>query len=325
MSSEPEIIGPNESSHSIDVHALPPRALRAILDKLNEKSQTAIELYNDKYDISLGDIEQFIAKIDQEFHACKVINRSATATLLLSEQRRFDFRSWEEFCSFDSSQKGRTASLQIELNYSVFRGEDQILESYGIQLSIQNLSESGSMGIMFGPIAISQPGTFPVPPSPISCTVKYNNYILGKNLVSAADGWVASLDVIENSLLKHAHRNSDKLRELVFFLATIFGLVAALSLHKMEIFFQEEWIIYAAITVFSFSYFGRFVGKWIEKNIDRISVRDPLCITRGDDQYAKSRKSKNKRLIIKAILGILIFFVQAAISIFSNDILSLIK
>lgn len=313
MPSDPEIIGPDDNSHSIDVYALPPTALRAILDKLNEKSQTATKLYNGKYKISLNDIEQFIAKIDQEFHACTVLNRSATATLILSEQRRFDFRSWEEFLSFDTSQKGRTASLQVELNYSVFRGKDKNLESYGIQLSIQNLSESGSMGILFGPIVISQPGAFPVPPSSIFCTIKYNNYILGKNIVSSADGWVGSLDIFETPILKKAQKNSDKIREIIFFFATISGMFVALGLHKINVFSHEQWIIYGAMTTFSFAYVGRVIGKWVEYNIDRISVRDPLCITRGDNLAASTKKRANTRYMFKVFLGIIAFFVQARV------------
>ena len=322
MASDPEIVGPGENSHSIDVYALPPNALRAILDKLSEKSQTATKLYNGKYAISLDDVEQFISRIDQEFHACKIINRSATATFILSEQQRFDFRSWEAFETFDTSQSGKTSSLQVELTYNVFRGEDSTLERYVIQLSIQNLSTTASMGIMFGPIAISQPGTFAIPPSPVSCTVRYNNYILGKNLAAAADGWVAGLENVQSRTLKNIQRRSDTISECIFFLATIFGLVFSLQLHSVGIFQLQDWLIYSAMIVFSFSYLGRVIGKSVERNIDRISVRDPLCITRGDRNESANREKRNQRLVLKAVFGFSLFLIQVGASVFSPVILN---
>lgn len=123
-----EIIEPGDAGHSVDVNALPLEALRGILKKLNEKSQSATRLFSKNYKLSIGDIRQLMEKVGQEFHSCTVISKSATASLILSKNERHDFRTWREFEEFDTSQVKRTSSLSVELTYDVIRNDGETPE-----------------------------------------------------------------------------------------------------------------------------------------------------------------------------------------------------
>jgi len=123
-----EIVDPTEASHSVDLGGLPKDAIKAIIEKLNQKSQKATRVFNNEYDLSTSDLKQLMEKVVQEFNACSIISNAATASIVLSKNQRFDFSSWKEFEEFDVSQPQTTKSLSFGITLDVIRGENQTPE-----------------------------------------------------------------------------------------------------------------------------------------------------------------------------------------------------
>lgn len=199
-----QIIDPDQSSHSVSLDGLPVGALRAIIAKLNERSQAATRSYNNNYDLSVSDISQILQKIQQEFKGRTILSMSATVSLFLTKGQRHDFASWKEFDDFDTSHKEKTRSISLEVVIDVLDGNDGSPERYQCQVSVQN--NPSAFGFVIGPISISNIDNAGLPPTPIAATVKYNNYVVGKNLLATIDDWESTLKQREQTLLKNLKR-----------------------------------------------------------------------------------------------------------------------
>lgn len=180
-----DIINPNENSHSLDLGGLPKDAIKALIEKLNQKSQRVTRVFKSEYDISVNDLKQLMIKIVDEFNACSIISNTATATVVLSKNQRFDFSTWAEFEDFDKSQPQTTKSLTFSITLDVLRGDNEVPERYSVQISVQN--NPAQFGIQIGPFGIRPVDGFDIPPAPLVAVVNFNNYILGKNLNSTVE------------------------------------------------------------------------------------------------------------------------------------------
>lgn len=312
------VIPSGEGGHTMAVSDLPVEALRGILDKLNEKGQSATKLFQKNYKISTNDIRQLLEKVHQEFHSCKVISRSATVSLTLSKSERYDFRTWAEFEKFDTSQSSRTTSLQIEMTYDVIRNNDEVPERYVVQMSVQNLGPS--IEIFLGPISLSSPGKFPVPPAAISATIRYNNYILGKNIIATIDSWEKSLEVDDNKIIEFLQGQSNRISRGIFYLSSLGGVLFSSGLTLIPSLTFQFWLIYSAACALIFSFAGYEIGKFVERNIDHYTDGNIITLTRGDIKRNNMLGKRNRNVLLKAFAATFLFFIQLAIGIWAQEL-----
>jgi hypothetical protein len=316
---------PGEGGHSVDVSSLPIEALRGILHKLNEKSQTATRLFRSNYDIKIEDVRQLIEKIEQEYHSCTIISQHVTVSLTLAKNERYDFRSWEDFKSFDTSHAGRTSTLQVEITHDVIRNNGETPERYVVQASIQNLARS--YGFMLGPITISQIGEFPIPPAPLASTVKYNNYILGKNLIGTVENWEDSLEKRENKWIQFLQNNSNIISNISIFLGAAAGIIFSTNVMSIyEVMMNnslslDEWIARCSLIVLVFVFIGKYSGEYFERHIDQYATPYNIILTKGDRNYDRKRVRNNTKILIKAGIGLLIVAAQLILGTWAPEII----
>lgn len=318
-----QIISPKETSHSVDVNGLPMDALRGILKKLNEKSQTATRLFKSNYNISTDDLRQLILKIRQEFHSGSILAESATVSLVLAKNERHDFRSWREFSDFDTSQASTTSSLQVEMTFDIVRNEGETPERYVIQVSVQNLSSR--MAIFLGNISFGAVGEFPTPPAPISVTVRYNNYILGKNLLGAIDAWEAALDKSTNKWIDRLKSHSHHARAVIQFFTILSGVAFSQGLlahfDAIKINDIRIWLVYSAYSMLIFGAVGYVLGLVAERNIDRHSNKPNIILTNGDRKYLKDIERSNIKRLAKSSIALFLVIFEIILGVWASDII----
>jgi lipid-A-disaccharide synthase-like uncharacterized protein len=315
-----EIIGPDHSGHLLSVDGLPVGALRAIIAKLNERSQAATRTYTNNYDRSVNDIRQILQKIQQEFKGRTILSMSATVSLFLTKGQRHDFASWQEFDEFDTSQKERTRSISLEVVIDVLDGNDGSPERYQCQVSVQN--NPSSFGFVIGPISISNIESAGLPPTPIAATVKYNNYVVGKNLLGTIDDWESTLKQREQSLLKKLQRYSSYVNQLLVFLGSISGIIFAYRFLPFFIDSQnwQAWVTWFILIAVMFWQVASICGRLAERYIDRRQDPANIIITSGDQRAEDLRSKKNKSLAKKAILSASIVAIEVALAIMIEPI-----
>ena len=319
-----EILGPEERSHSVAVDGLPQSALRAIIAKLNERSQRATRNFNKLYDLQVSDIKQIMEKLRQEFSGRKIINISATVSLFLSKGQRYDFRTWEEFADFDTSLKETTRSISLEVTIDVLDGDNSTPERYQCQVSVQN--NPRELGFVIGPLAISSVEHAGLPPTPIAASVTYNNYIVGKNLLAAIDDWEATLRVRENSFWRRMKRRSSAINGSMVFAGSIAGILFAYNF--LPSFVAENdwraWATYMAIIVAVFWKMASISGDFAEQYIDRRQEPANILITSGDQRAEDRRSKKNRGHLQKVLLAIAVVVSQIVLAVLAEPIIQLV-
>ena len=323
MNENNELVTPVDNQRAIDAVGLPTEALNAIIRKLNEKSQSVTRLFSGNYSLSMADLNQLLMKISQEFHYCQVLSKSETVSLILEKNERHDFRTFQEFSSFDTSQGKKTTSLQVEIIYNVVRNVVELPEKYSIQVSAQNMTNSSN--VYFAPITFARVGEFPTPPAPLAVSIVYNNYILGKNIIANIEGWESALDKKRNKIIEWLQKHSYRLRELLTYFSVFAGIVASHQLISVMIvsdnFRLATWISYSCYVFFFFVLVGSLISRFAERSIDRYSDRANIIITKGDSKDDSSISRKNLWNLIKAGIGVIWFAVQIVISFYAESLM----
>lgn len=322
-SSQVEIVD-DESRHSMDLDGLPQEALKAIISKLNERSQSASRTFTKNYALEINEIKQLLDKMMQEFNGRKVISSSATVSLFLSKGQRFDFRNWIEFEDFDRSLTTKTRSISMELTVDILDANSGTPERYQSQISVQN--NPSEFGFVIGPLSFSSIEHAGLPPTPIAANIKFNNYIIGKNLLSSIDDWEANLTVRDKDIFHKLKPWSAKIHEALSFLGAIAGLALA---YKVIDLFTEEFTTssivgaYAIITLV-FWQVAKFSGEACERFIDRHRGAANIIFTDGDKRFDEKRLKRNKSLTAKAILTGGVVMGQLALAIFAEPLIRVI-
>jgi hypothetical protein len=320
------ILEPNDGSgrHIVDVQDLPTNALGAIIQKLNEKSQKSSQIFKEEYSVSVGDIQNLIEKIRQEFHDTNPISETLSLSLHLSNNQRFDFNSWEEFEGFNTSQSERTKSISFEYTRD-FVGSDQALERYKVQVACQNMNSR--FNLYLGPITLSRIEDAGLPPVPIHSTVSYSNYIRGKNLSGTIEEWVKSLDVEDRSYINFLQKHSGKFPRYGQSLATIsalLGCVAFIPGDTASIGELGSFICYAAICIYISYIVGYTLASLAERQIDRHRSKNMIAFTNGDKKFDQMVDGKNKKSMRNASFYAVGIIVQIACSLTASYVFEIV-
>lgn len=301
-------------------------AWKAIIKKLNARSQKVTKVFKKNYSLKLEHLQQLIKKIEQEFARDTIVSLICNATLLMSSNRRFEFRSWGELVEFDRSQSEKTRSVSFEITIDTFNKETQNPERYVVQLSVQN--NPASFGIRIGPLGITPIDAFEVPPAPIACTIEYSDYILGKNLLGTVEEWEKALPSHESPILDRLQRRSSFIARMITGLSTAAAVFACRVLSpsadagSAELFMS---IIYSALLVLIAFYIAREVSRQIERSIDVMQRPQNIIVTQGDINGEAARKKSNRGNTLRATVWILLVVLQAILTIFIERIVTEIQ
>jgi hypothetical protein len=322
-----QIMDPSHSSHSVDLGGLPQDAIKAIIEKLNQRSQRVTRIFKDDYDISVNDLKQLMAKIIDEFNACKIISNAPSASVVLSKNQRFDFSNWAEFESFDQSQPQTTKSLTFGITLDVIRGENEAPERYTVQVSIQN--NPAMFGIQIGPFGIRPVDSFEMPPAPLVASINFNNYILGKNIISTIEDWEKSLKRRDAPIRKIFQKWSSNIRSGLHFSATLAGIYACNVLINLIDFSSNNgvaiFMLWGAGIIYISHKVGSFLAFKVKWQIDRQVPQSNITLTDGDRRLEEKRARKNAISVFKSALFFSGIIIQIVCSIAATKIFNVME
>jgi len=179
-------------------------------------------------------------------------------------------------------------------------------------------------GIQIGPLGILPVDGFQVPPAPLVASVNFNNYILGKNILSTIEDWEKSLKKRDTRYRDFCQKWSSSLRSVLSFSATLAGIYACrlpLSLVAEDTTRDLGWfILVCAAVVYIFHSVGGYFAQQVERHIDRQVPQNNITLTEGDKRAAEKRDSKNKKTLFKSGLFVLGVVVQLACSLAATAI-----
>ena len=312
----------NSNSGSLSIENLPKGVLRAIIERLNEKSQRSTKIYQGSYAININHLKNLFTKIGDEFSGRLVISESANVSLALDDNARHDFRSWEEFELFDQSQAEKTKSLSFEYTIDSANHQGEV-QRYKTQVSVQNTPSR--FGLMLGPIRVQSVSDFGIPPVPIHASVEYTDFIIGKNLITTIDKWEKSLPRREPIVPNWISKNSDKF-QLMLEISTTLASIAACRFYT-QIWPSQQYpgaqfpiLLTTAATIFVGFHLGRFFSSQMQKNIVRVKTASNITITSGDSNYDSSIKSGNRNNARRAIGLFIGCVLQVALGLAGNQI-----
>ncbi len=298
-----QVIQPGDTGHSVDLEGLPHDAIKAIIKKLNERSQKSTHIFTDEYQITIENLKLLMTKVVQEFDSCTIISQTSSASIVLSNNQRFDFSSWDQFEEFDTSQPEKTRSISLSVTIDVIRGQNETPERYSVQVSVQN--NPASFGIQIGPLGLRPVDGFQVPPAPIVVTVDFNNYILGKNLSSTIENWEKALKRRNPTFRVFFQKRSANIRAILAFASTLSGIFACrIMIDNWDLSPTNNlgwFLLISAATIYAFYTIGGFLSKQAERQIDRQQASNNITLTEGDKRKEEQVEQKNKRSVYKAI------------------------
>jgi len=317
MGKNSDIIGSSTDGSLIDLNQLPADAVRALIDRLNTRSQVVTRIFDDEYRLTVDDLKRLLEKVNQEFSGCKKINITPTATIVTSKNRRFDFSSWQEFQDFDRSQPERTRSLTVSLIADILRGDKKDFERFEIEISVQN--NPAQFGIQIGPLGIRPIASFDIPPAPIVAKVKFPDYILGKNILATIEDWEQSLTKQDGGIRKRLTRYSHQIRQAIEFLATTSALLGIALLIEANIFngglSTASLIFLGATGVYILRASGSQFGTLVERNIDKQRPHANIILTQGDKLEKEKRDKNNRSFALRALSYSMLVTIQIVISV----------
>jgi hypothetical protein len=320
-------IVPDGQTNILAIENLPASVLKAIINKINERTQVTRKIFKSDYNTTADDLKLLLDRVNDEFRGKYVIARRATVTIVMENNARHDFNSWEDFSRFDSAQPERTKSVSIEASISMLDAE-QTLQSFKVQVSIQN--DVPKIGMFIGPISLLRMDNIGIPPVPMLASIDYNDFIMGKNLLSTVESWERGLPKREPTGLRKLQEHSHKIRNainllsrassiyLCLFLASL--LDAATNLNNFVI-----WVTYSFLFIYLASELGRFVGRRVERNIDAIDAGPNFTFSRGDLNHEKKIRTNNKNFKTHAILYFSASVVQILLSVTANWVWEILK
>lgn len=314
-----EII-PNGEGPLVSIDNMPKSVLSAIISKLNEKSQKSTRNFDDHYNIKIPDFKQLFEKIKDEFEGRTIVSMSAGVTLILWNNQRHEFRTWEEFEEFDRSSTERTRSISCDMIVDILDSE-MSPQRYRVQASIQNIRSGSSFVI--GPLRVMPAQEIGVPPVPIHVSFDYSSFIVGKNLNSTVENWEQGLERSESKLISWMQKNSIHLRKILQF-SFLLSSIAFCRVFVSEVSPGDEaqslarWMIVAAILVTSMNFLGDYISNAAERSIDRMRTRSNITLTRGDEQFNTKNSRKNIQLAVKSISFVAMCLLNVSLSIFAN-------
>lgn len=259
-----------------------------------------------------------MTKIRQEFPDTTRLSEDVSVTLHLSSNQRHDFNSWEEFDTFDSTQKQRTKSLSFVYIYNMI-GSDENLESYRVQVSVQNVGNK--FGIYFGPIAISRIEDAGIPPVTIHATVDYKNYIRGKNILSTIDGWVEALPKEENKLVDFFERHGATLSGAAHKISVVLCVASILPFAPSENGTIRQLGVYlslSALWIVISWFFASYFSEKIKDLPRKFRNSSTIVFTKGDENHDALIKSKNKTVLRSIFLNSFWIVLQITLGVSSN-------
>lgn len=298
---------PQNVDHAKTTALSPQQLSSAILQLINNesdlKTSRLLKVQSKSFHASFDDMENLKEQIYQEMSRHNVISKSHIIEVTYSNKHIVTHDSWEKFKSFNTSQGDYICEIAFSQNYSIKNISSQKIENYLIEVALR--CDIPKTEIEYHNI-MSDDGE----PNNVRCSVKFVDYVIGKNAFNTIVKWVDSLPTCSSPwhiprFQRYSHRlavrstlNHVGLLGVVGFAYITakwwnFSVDNILSLVNFGILISFVGIITSIFVYFA----GRKYDKHIKGTL-RISAFD---ITKGDKERLKNTLNRNKGLVRRSV------------------------
>lgn len=144
--------------------------------------------------------------------------------------------------------------------------------------------------------------------SDLMVKVEYNNYILGKNIISTVQSWGDGLELKETNKWISI-KQSSRLNFYITLIGWTSGFLFSLAIPNIlfNIVSENNLFLYYCIllssaSIFLFGIIGARAGDIVERSLDSRGLQNTFTLTNGDRKWNSEVRNKNKSLISRAFI-----------------------
>lgn len=288
---------------------------QALYHSVTGKAEKLSKRFSENYKIELNDIIQLHNKMMQMCVQWHVIEKSENITIHHVNDNKETFSSIERFKIYDQSQTSPIESIIYEFNLLVgFQNIDKpqpykIVVRFDSKVAAHQKEMDDIPAAMF--IRFFRG-------SPINIDISYVDYIVARNIISTLDSWVSTVEFArKNKALNFIQKYSFAIGSILGSFLMILGLLACIE--KIPEVLSgtgndralAKFILVSFGVCFIFFCFGKIIGNFIERKVDRIAEISYIKINVGDSRAVTAILEANKKYTIQSAFSLLLVTAHA--------------
>lgn len=289
-------------------------SMQLIQDIYNEftgKTEEISQGYSKSFQVTLIDIEQLNAKINQVQEQYNICSKNCSVTIYYLSDTRERFSSFERFKLYDASRLSPVESVLLQYNFLIKLPNINRLQSYTISIrlasriaTIKKMKEEIPEGIPLRALYIGRTA---------NVSINYVDYLVARNFQDTVKGWIDGLEEHKfPKWFKLLQRKSYYIPIVTKY--SISGLVFGLILKYLPTFLPVGTIdlnhlakfqLLAFMALFVSFRLAAWLGTISESAVDNFLELSYLRLNKGDEKEIKMAQDNNKAFTIRAIAGII--------------------
>lgn len=298
------LVGEEPRSHLVSM-----QVLQDVYNELTGKTEELTKGYEIPYQIGFEDIEQLNAKITQLYEQYNIQSANCAVTVYHEKDQKQVFSSFDRFKLYDRSVLSPTESILLKYNFLIVLPKLSRPQGYtisvriGSKVTMLKRMEDDNLPSMIIKIVSGRSA---------QVTVEYIDYTVARNFIDTIDSWFKSVDTAKYSgVFKAVQRNSHFIPSITKYSV---GLFSGYLCIKYSPYFIDPSLNFLrmydiALLTFGFIFvtysLAMSFGKSAQRNIDLMAELSYLKLNRGDEKEIEKFASKNRRGLLRAVLGIL--------------------
>jgi hypothetical protein len=307
---------------------IPLDEFKSLFYQLNAKPDTELRLLPSRKTLELADIRGINEQVSAKLRNHDLTAEIASINFILSNKRIKDYSTWAEFERENwNTVNERIESLSINWDILIKLPQYQLPQRHSMKLRIGNaIPPKDIFQLLLTSDDVSE---VMEAGSPSVCKIDFINNIIAIELLNIVSNWYEGLknspepNTIQKVLKKQGKFFSEIIRyaspvlllmiisSYSDYLFPILGIGEEVSMDAL----QRDLIFLAAIFMFG-SFVGRKIEKEIDRKIDRFEEYPNFSITRGDRKAIEEFESKSNKLtnqIISRFVWILVSIVTSSV------------
>lgn len=288
---------------------------QALYHVVTGKTETLSKQFSDNYRVTLDDLKQLHAKLDQMCTQWTVIESNENITIFHIDDNKEVFSSIDRLQLYDSSKSEPVESISFEFNVLVSLPVVKKPQPYKITIRITSkiaaMHKSEKEGVARALYRLFRSGV-------ISIEIEYVDYVVARNMLSTLDSWVKEIEVAKKQkalelLQKHSHW-APKIASLVLFLVAVYAAVISadlVSFPAADNAFLAKYLLSSFGFIVGFFFLGVILGGFVEGSVDRVEEVSYINLNKGDQKLLAEFQKRNTRSVWKAVISFFFITVHA--------------
>lgn len=305
---------------------------KSMLYWLNAKPDTDIRVFHESKNIEIEKINSLNERIVEKLKTHDILSYMTTIEIILKDWNIKSYGTWEEFQSTNWNIPWITESINIKWDINVKLSHYELPQRHTLRVRLRSElkpkeyfelltnSENDSEAIQWKAFLVAK--------------IDFINASLWSELLNVVENWYKILTYAE--LKPWVQKVIEKYKETIARFSEIFVIIIWLSIfysvlnyfNLFNILGQTDTLksIFIAIWLLIIAYkvseiMSNYVWRKIYKKISKIEEQSIFFITTWDENEKIRREKKNKSLILKMFIQVILLFIWALISIFLEVLL----